>query len=73
MLNTSKTQNQLKMILSTSLNYEIIKGLVAKTRLGIDYKDLTTEEWINPDSYAGRKVSNGAAGVMAKAFHAALL
>ncbi|WP_440646513.1 SusC/RagA family TonB-linked outer membrane protein [Chitinophaga sp. 22620] len=62
MLNTSKKQNQLKMILSTSLNYEIIKGLVAKTRLGIDYKDLTTEDWFNPDSYAGRRVSNGNLG-----------
>jgi TonB-linked SusC/RagA family outer membrane protein len=62
MLNTSKKQLQLKMIVSASLNYEIVKGLVAKTRLGIDYRDQTNEEWINPDSYAGRKVSNGRLG-----------
>ena len=66
MLNTSKLQNQLKMILSASLNYEIIKGLVAKTRLGIDYKDQTNEEWVNPDSYAGRKVSTGSLGSYAE-------
>lgn len=66
MLNTSRLQNQLKMIISTSLNYEIVKGLVAKTRLGVDYRDQTNEEWINPDSYAGRRVSNGRQGSYAE-------
>lgn len=62
MLNTTRKQNQLKLIVSTSLSYEIVKGLVAKTRLGIDYRDQVNEEWINPDSYAGRRVSNGRLG-----------
>lgn len=62
MLNTSKKELQLKMIVSTSLNYEIAKGLEAKTRLGIDYSNTDNEEWVNPDSYAGRKVSNGNLG-----------
>lgn len=62
MLNTSKKQAQLKMIVSASLNYEIVKGLVAKTRAGIDYRDENNEEWVNPDSYAGSQVSPGSLG-----------
>ncbi len=62
MLNTSNKADQLKTILGFSVSYTLMKGLVAKTRLGIDYRDLTTEQWINPDSYAGRKVSNGRLG-----------
>src|SRR6218665_99574 len=62
MLNTSKKQWQLKMIVSASLNYEIAKGLTAKTRVGIDYRDEDNEEWVNPDSYAGKNVSPGSLG-----------
>jgi TonB-linked SusC/RagA family outer membrane protein len=54
MLNTTNKLDQLKTVMSLSLNYTIVKGLVAKTRLGIDYRDQTTEQWINPDSKAGR-------------------
>ena len=62
MLNTTSKQDQLKTIIGLSVNYKIAKGLVAKTRLGIDYRDQTDEQWINPDSYAGRRVSNGRLG-----------
>ncbi len=62
MLNTSNKQDQLKTILSLSLSYNLTKELVAKTRLGVDYRDLTGEQWVNPDSYAGRRVSNGRLG-----------
>lgn len=62
MLNTRKGQDQLKSILGASLNFTIAEGLVAKTRLGIDYRDQTNDQWINPDSWAGRRISNGRLG-----------
>ncbi|MGN6420258.1 MAG: TonB-dependent receptor [Pseudobacter sp.] len=62
MQNTTNKLNQLKTVMSLSLNYTVAPGLVAKTRLGIDYRDQTTEQFINPDSYAGRRVSNGRLG-----------
>jgi TonB-linked SusC/RagA family outer membrane protein len=68
MLNTSNKENQFKTILSTSLSYRIAKGLVAKTRLGIDFSHRTSEAWINPDSYAGRRVSNGRLGSLTEGF-----
>lgn len=62
MLNTTNKQDQLKTILGMSVSYNLAKGLTAKTRLGIDYRDQTSEQWINPDSYAGRRVTNGRLG-----------
>jgi TonB-linked SusC/RagA family outer membrane protein len=62
MLNTSSKDNQLKSIIGTSLNYELAKGLVAKTRLGIDFRETTTENYVNPDSYSGYKVDIGERG-----------
>ncbi|HTE25455.1 SusC/RagA family TonB-linked outer membrane protein [Flavitalea sp.] len=62
MLNSSKKQDQLKSILGMSLSYTLAKGLVAKTRLGVDYRDLTSEDWINADSYAGTRVTPGRLG-----------
>lgn len=67
MLNTTGKVDQLKTILGMSVSYNIAKGLTAKTRLGIDYRDQTNEDWINPDSYAGRKVSNGRLGSFSEA------
>ncbi len=62
LLNTSNKDNQLKSIIGTSLNFTIAKGLVAKTRLGLDFRETTTEKWVNPDSYSGYKVDNGEKG-----------
>ncbi|MBO9565775.1 MAG: TonB-dependent receptor [Niastella sp.] len=62
MLNTTNKQDQIKTILGMSVSYNLAKGLTAKTRLGIDYRDLTGEQWVNPESYAGRRVSNGRLG-----------
>lgn len=56
LLNTTKKSSQVKGIISASLNYAIANGLVARTRLGIDYRDVTDERYINPDSYSGTKV-----------------
>ncbi|WP_276483403.1 TonB-dependent receptor [Paraflavitalea pollutisoli] len=62
MLNSYNRQDQLKTIMGISLSYQLLDGLTAKTRLGIDYRDQTSEQFINPDSYAGRRVSNGRMG-----------
>ncbi|MCW3467100.1 SusC/RagA family TonB-linked outer membrane protein [Chitinophaga nivalis] len=62
MLHTYWKSNQVKGMLSTSLNYAILPGLTAKTRLGVDFRENTDERFIDPDSYSGRKVSNGSQG-----------
>ncbi|CAL1520145.1 SusC/RagA family TonB-linked outer membrane protein [Chitinophaga sp. MM2321] len=62
LLNTTSKDNQLKSVIGTSLNFILAKGLVAKTRLGLDFRETTTERYINPDSYAGSRVSNGKKG-----------
>ncbi|MEC5146804.1 SusC/RagA family TonB-linked outer membrane protein [Chitinophaga sp. 212800010-3] len=62
MLNTSNRDNQLKGIIGTSLNYTLAKGLIAKTRLGLDFRETTTERYVTPDSYSGYKVANGGRG-----------
>jgi TonB-linked SusC/RagA family outer membrane protein len=68
MLNSTNKENQLKTVLSTSLSYRLAKGLTAKTRLGIDFSHRDTEAWINPDSYAGSRVSNGSLGSLTEGF-----
>ncbi|MHA4808817.1 SusC/RagA family TonB-linked outer membrane protein [Flavitalea flava] len=68
MLNTTNKENQFKTILGTSLSYKLLNNLVAKTRLGIDFSHRSSELWINPDSYAGRRVSNGRLGYLTEGF-----
>lgn len=53
MLNRTRTNNQVKGILSSSLNYAIGGGFIAKTRLGIDFREVVDQRYINPDSYSG--------------------
>ncbi|MDQ0106092.1 TonB-linked SusC/RagA family outer membrane protein [Chitinophaga terrae (ex Kim and Jung 2007)] len=55
MQNISNKMDQLKSIIGGSLNYTLAKGLVAKTRLGLDFGQNTTVRFVNPDSYAGYK------------------
>jgi len=62
MQNRTRTSNQVKGILSSSLNYAIGAGFVAKTRLGIDFRETTDQRYINPDSYSGSNVDNGSKG-----------
>ena len=66
LLNTTNTSNQIKTILSGSLNYNILDGLVAKTRAGIDFRQSLDQAYVNPDSYSGSKVSNGRKGSFAE-------
>ena len=53
MQNRTRTNNQVKGILSSSLNYALGGGFIAKTRLGIDFREVTDQRYINPDSYSG--------------------
>jgi TonB-linked SusC/RagA family outer membrane protein len=62
LLHTANKSNQLKGILSTSLSYEIIKGLVAKTRAGVDFRQSLDEAFIDPNFYSGTRVSTGRRG-----------
>lgn len=62
LLNTSNKSNQLKGIVSSSLAFEILDGLVAKTRAGIDFRQSLDEASINPDSYSGTRVTTGRKG-----------
>lgn len=62
LLNTSNKSNQFKTILSTSASYAIANGLVAKTKLGVDFRESLDEGFVNPDSYSGSRVSNGRKG-----------
>lgn len=55
LLNTTNKDNQFKTILSGSLNYKITSDLTAKTRLGIDFRELTTEHFVRPGSYSGEQ------------------
>jgi TonB-linked SusC/RagA family outer membrane protein len=60
--NTSNKTDQFKNVLGISMNYELMKGLVAKTRLGVDYRQSMDEAFVNPDSYSGSRVSPGNKG-----------
>ena len=62
LVNTSSKTNQYKTIISTSLNYNISSALVAKTRLGVDFRESVDQDFIKPDSYYGRRVSSGEQG-----------
>ena len=62
MLNSTNKENQFKTVVGTTLSYRLAKGLVAKTRLGIDYSNRDQEAWINPDSYAGSRITPGRLG-----------
>ena len=68
MLNSTNRQNQFKAIVGTNLSYKITRSLTAKTRLGVDYSHRESEAWINPDSYAGRRVSPGRLGSLSEGF-----
>lgn len=62
MQNTSNKTNQIKGILSGSLNYSLGAGFTVKTRVGIDFRENTNQRYINPDSYSGSRVDNGQKG-----------
>lgn len=63
LLNSSNKTDQLKSIIGTSFAYQILPELKLSTRAGIDYRNSTDQEFINPDSYYGsRSVANTLGG-----------
>ena len=67
LLNSSNKTSQYKSILSTSLSYTLAPGLVAKTKAGIDLRYSLDQAFVNPDSYAGSRVSPGKKGSFGEA------
>lgn len=55
MQNVRSGVNQLKTIAGLDLNYDILPSLSAMTRIGIDYRNSISQNFINPDSYVGTR------------------
>jgi len=63
LLNSSDKTDQLKSIISTAFAYQILPELKVTTRAGIDYRQSTDQQFVNPDSYYGsRSVANTLGG-----------
>lgn len=62
LLNSSSKTDQLKSVTGISLNYEILPGLKASTRAGIDYRNSTDQTYINPNSYYGSRDNSTTVG-----------
>lgn len=67
MLNTSNKTNQFKTLVGMALSYEFFKGFTAKTRVGVDFRNSLDQNYINPDSYSGSRVTNGKKGSFSEA------
>jgi len=57
LLNSSNKTEQLKTIISSAFAYQILPELKATTRFGVDLRNSTDQEFINPDSYVGSVTS----------------
>jgi len=53
MENSRAKENQFKTIIGVDLRYKISPDLEAMTRVGVDYRTITSQNYINPDSYIG--------------------
>ncbi|RZL44270.1 MAG: SusC/RagA family TonB-linked outer membrane protein [Pedobacter sp.] len=61
-LNSSNKTDQLKAIVGASFAYQILPYLKATTRFGIDYRNSSDENYINPDSYYGTRSNSNTLG-----------
>ena len=59
---TTQTSNQFKGGLSLVLEYEIWKGISAKTTNGVDYRNNNASRFIDPNSFAGSLINQGQQG-----------
>jgi TonB-linked SusC/RagA family outer membrane protein len=59
---TTNTINQFKGNLGITLQYNIWKGIAFKTTNGVDWRNNNTSRFINPASFAGSLVAQGAQG-----------
>ena len=69
---TTQTSNQFKGGLSIVLEYEIWKGISAKTTNGVDYRNNNNSRFIDPNSFAGSLVLQGAQGSYNESFDEAV-
>jgi TonB-linked SusC/RagA family outer membrane protein len=61
-LNSTNKTDQFKAIVGGSFAYQILPSLKATTRFGVDYRNSSDENYINPDSYYGSRVTPGGKG-----------
>jgi len=61
MLATTRRNNQIKAVLGANLKYKIWDGLSAIGTLGIDFREVMSQRFIDPNSYTGTLVA-GAQG-----------
>ncbi|MEO6916215.1 MAG: SusC/RagA family TonB-linked outer membrane protein [Chitinophagaceae bacterium] len=53
MLATTSKRNEIKGVLGASFRYKIIDGLSAVSTLGLDFRELMSERYFNPNTYTG--------------------
>jgi len=63
---TTSVTNQIKLVTSLNLNYKIWDGLSARGTIGGDYRQTDGSRFIKPDSWAGRLVNPGLAGLFSE-------
>lgn len=61
MLATSSKRNEIKGVLGGNFRYKIVEGLSAISTVGLDFRELLTERYVNPNTYTGSN-SPGAQG-----------
>jgi TonB-linked SusC/RagA family outer membrane protein len=59
---TTQLINQFKGTLGVTIQYNIWNGLSFKTTSGIDWRNNNTSRFVDPNSFAGQNVANGAQG-----------
>jgi TonB-linked SusC/RagA family outer membrane protein len=59
---TTQTLNQFKATLGSVIEYRLFGGLSFRTTNGIDWRNNNTSRFIDPNSFAGRQVAQGAQG-----------
>ena len=69
---TTQTSNQFKGGLGLVLEYEIWKGISVKTTNGVDYRNNSNSRFIDPNSFAGSLILQGAQGLYNESFDEAL-
>lgn len=62
LLNSLNTEDQLKTILGFNLAYQLHDNWKATTRLGLDYRNSTMQDYINPNSYYGGRDNSNTVG-----------
>ncbi|KQC02833.1 SusC/RagA family TonB-linked outer membrane protein [Pedobacter sp. Hv1] len=62
LLNSSNKTDQFKSVVGGTFSYQVLPSLKATTRFGIDYRNSSDENYINPDSYYGSRSNSNTLG-----------